>query len=373
MPVKGILRTIMLAIMVLGLISACVPAVVTLLSGGASGRFTAASTKRMVDVPVVEASLSLDTRGTKPGELVLPPLYGPSARREIEAKAEAEFEASKAPSLPSAEPQPGASGYPASSVPPLPAQNQILAFYGKPGATRMGILGEYTKEQIAPLLEGYGRLYDKANGEMGVIPAFYIIFGTCWPEGEIGRLSSKIIEEYIIFAAEKGWLVFLDHQIGRYTVEDSIKSMFPYLKYPNVHLALDPEWRTLKPMKEIGSISAAELNNAQKLMEEYLESENLPGVRMLVVHQFKPKMILNRETVRADFERVTVVHTSDGFGAPPLKRSAYRYNAEATNMPVKGFKLFFETKVIGAGSDKPLMTPDEVMLLKPLPTVIMYQ
>ncbi len=369
MPVKGILRTCLLAATVLGCITACVPAVVNLVSGSSleAAPETASIAKAQREVPVVAANFSTAVEDIRQNALLrssVPTEYDTLKTRETEVPPVALPETVKVPEQPEAQaPSPGKIGM----------ERQILAFYGKPGAKTMGILGEYTKEQIAPLLEGYGKLYDDANGELGVIPAFYIIFGTCWPEGEIGKLSAKVVEEYIAFAAEKGWLVFLDHQIGKYTVEDSIKSMFPYLKYPNVHLALDPEWRTLKPMKEIGSIDAKELNRAQELMNDYLVSENLPGDRMLVVHQFKPKMILNRDIVRSDFKRVTLVHTADGFGAPPLKRLAYKSNAEATNMPVKGFKLFFESKVIGAGWDKPLMTPDEVMLLNPMPMVIMYQ
>ncbi len=256
---------------------------------------------------------------------------------------------------------------------PVLAGNQVLAFYGKPGAPSMGILGEYTKEALAPLLEGYARLYDDVNGPLGVVPAFYLIFGTCWPEGEIGKLRQSVVESYIEFAASRGWLVFLDHQLGKYGVEESVRSMLPFLRYPNVHLAIDPEWRTRKPMQEIGSISGAELNAAQGLVEEYLREQGLPGVRMLVVHQFKPSMIRDAGTVRADFDRVVLVHTADGFGSPALKRNAYAVNARLTNMPVKGFKLFFESKVVGAGWDSPLMLPQDVMALDPAPLVVMYQ
>ena len=142
----------------------------------------------------------------------------------------------------------------------------------------MGILGEYSKEKLAPLLEGYAQLYDAANGTLGVVPAFYIIYGTCWPEGEIGILNRRVVEEYIEFAAERGWIVFLDHQIGKYSVADSVRTMLPFLQYPNVHLAIDPEWRTLKPMREIGSITAAELNEAQQMVDSYLRDNALPEI-----------------------------------------------------------------------------------------------
>jgi hypothetical protein len=168
-------------------------------------------------------------------------------------------------------------------------------------------------------------------------------------------------------------IVFVDHQIGKYTVEEAMDRLLPFLKYPNVHIALDPEWRTTLPMKEIGSISAEELNKAEKMMEDYIEAQGIPGDKMLVVHQFRYSMIQGRERVRADFERVQLIHTADGFGSPSLKRNTYAMNSLASNMPLKGFKLFFKTTVPGAGYDQPLLSPPEVLALEPKPVLIIYQ
>lgn len=256
---------------------------------------------------------------------------------------------------------------------PVLANNQVLAFYGHPFSKRMGILGEYSKEDLARLLKGYAKLYDEANGSLGVVPAFYLIYGTCWPGGEIGYLKDSVVKDYIEYAASQGMIVFVDHQIGRFTVEEAVKRLLPYLKYPNVHIALDPEWRTTAPMQEIGYITAEEVNKAQAMIAEYLDRQGIPGVKMLVVHQFKPSMIQGRDRVRADNERVLLVHTADGFGPPALKKNAYALNALAGNMPLKGFKLFFKTTVPGAGYDNPLLTPPEVLALTPRPVLIIYQ
>ncbi|HAP43885.1 MAG: hypothetical protein A2087_02305 [Spirochaetes bacterium GWD1_61_31] len=253
------------------------------------------------------------------------------------------------------------------------AGNQIVAFYGKPGAAGMGILGRYSQAELAPLLAGWAAQYDALNGALGVVPAFYIIFGTCWPEGEIGYTSRAAIEDYIAFAAERGWLVIVDHQIGRYSVEAAMASLLPFLRFPNVHLALDPEWRTTQPMREIGSISAAEFNQAQALMQAYLVEHQLPGVRLLLVHQFHPRMLTDTAQVVAAQDRVVPVHIADGIGNPDLKRYSYGKNAVFTNLPYKGFKLFFESRIAGARWDIPLMTPAEVLALQPMPLVIMYQ
>lgn len=251
--------------------------------------------------------------------------------------------------------------------------NDVFALYGKPGARTMGILGQYSIEAIGPVMDDFVKRYDEANGQRGIIPSFYIIYGTVWPEGEIGILQDRIVKEYIDYAAERGWYVYLDHQIGKYSVDTAMKKLLPWLKYPNVHLALDPEWRTTKPMQEIGSVTAEELNQAQTMMQDYLIEHKLPGRRMLVVHQFKPKMIMNRPNVRSDFELVQLIHCADGFGSPSLKKSTYALNAEATNIPLKSFKLFLKPQVEGAGWDQPIMSPEEVYALEPRPYLIMYQ
>jgi len=272
--------------------------------------------------------------------------------------------------------EPRAKGAPAPAAGPLLpaiANNQILAFYGKPDSRSMGILGEYSKEDLASLLQGYAKLYDDQNGPDGVVTAFYLIYGTCWPGGEIGYLKDSVVQDYIDFARDRGMLVFVDHQIGKYPVSEAMDKLLPWLKYPNVHIALDPEWRTLAPMQEIGSISAEEVNAAQAEMSEYMNTHGIPGEKMLVVHQFQDRMISGRERVRADYEGVLLVHTADGFGSPALKRASYSYNAKATQIPLKGFKLFFKTTVKGAGYDIPLLEPSEVLALDPEPRLIIYQ
>jgi len=250
--------------------------------------------------------------------------------------------------------------------------NDILAFYGHPRSRNMGILGRYSKEELNEKLISLADEYQKVGGR-NVLRAFYIIFGTVWPGGDIGIIGEALLTEYIEFALENDMLVFIDHQIGKYTPQDSIKRMLPWLRYPNVHLALDPEWRTTKPMEEIGTVTASEINQVQRIMEDYIIENEIPGERLLVIHQFNYRMISNREKVESNFSRVRLVHCADGFGPPNVKRAAYAYNAQAANMPVKAFKLFFDFGIPGAGVDYPILSPKEVLSLNPRPYIIMYQ
>ena len=250
--------------------------------------------------------------------------------------------------------------------------NDILAFYGHPRSRNMGILGRYTKDELKEQLEALAGEYKTAGGR-NVVKAFYLIFGTVWPGGDIGIIQESLLKEWVDFALENDILIFLDHQIGRFAPADGLRRMLPWLKYPNVHLALDPEWRTSKPMQEIGTVSGEELNQLQHIMEDYMIENQIPGERLLVIHQFNHRMISSRENVQSNFSKVRLVHCADGFGPPSMKKSSYAFNARAANIPVKGFKLFYNFNIPGAGFDNPIMTPKEVFELNPRPYVVMYQ
>jgi hypothetical protein len=251
--------------------------------------------------------------------------------------------------------------------------HDVLAYYGHPLSRNMGILGRHSIEELDQMLTVLAAEYEAVSGGRKIQKAFYLIYGTVWPEGQIGIMRDEVLMPYIEYGLRNNILIFIDHQIGRFDPIDSLRMMLPYLRFPNVHLALDPEWRTSRPMQEIGHVTADELNIAQQIIQDYLIDNNLPGERMLVIHQFNSIMIRNRENVRTDFDRVRFIHCMDGIGSPAMKRDTYAFNARATNMPLKGFKLFYNLGIPGAGFDYPLMTPSEVYALNPRPVVIMYQ
>jgi len=250
--------------------------------------------------------------------------------------------------------------------------SDILAFYGHPRSRNMGILGRYTKDELNEKLTALASEYREAGGR-NVFKAFYIIFGTVWPEGKIGIIDESLLREYVEFGLKNDILIFIDHQIGRYTPAEGLTRMLPWLKYPNVHLALDPEWRTTKPMEEIGTVTADEINQVQRIMENYMIENHIAGERLLVIHQFNWRMISSREKVLSNFPKVRLVHCADGFGPPSMKKSSYAYNSQAANIPVKAFKLFYNFNIPGAGFDNPLMAPKDVYELNPRPYIVMYQ
>lgn len=253
-------------------------------------------------------------------------------------------------------------------------KNIVVAYYGNPHSTRMGILGEGPLGEIGPKLKAMSAEYDAANGDDGVISAFHLIYGTVHADADVGILSDDKVLEFIQYGMRNNIIVVLDHQLGKYSVEHSMKRMLPWLQYPNVHLAIDPEWSTTNPGKEIGSIPASDVNLAMKMMQDYLVEHKIKQRKMLMVHQFHYRMITNRETVDPKpFDRVDLIHNADGFGLRTVKLDTYRFIARMDNMPLKGFKLFFPKSWKTEGFDKPLMSPAEVMGLNPRPIFINYQ
>ena len=252
-------------------------------------------------------------------------------------------------------------------------RRDVVAFYGHPFSTGMGILGENSIEDNAERLRDLAAEYDQFNGDRGVVPGFHIIYATATVEADVRILQRAKLMEYIRFAEENDFVIILDHQIGQHDVVSSVETMFEFLEYDSVHLAFDPEWSTDRPNEVIGSVTAEEVNEVQRLMQEYMVENDIEGRKMLLVHQFNWRMIKNRERVRADFERIDLVHNADGFGPPDDKRASWEYNVQATNIPLKGFKLFLPKSWRDGGYDDPLMTPEEVFSLEPRPVVIQYQ
>ncbi len=253
--------------------------------------------------------------------------------------------------------------------------HDIVAYYGNPRSNRMGVLGEQPLPETARLIERRAAEYAELsrNDGRGVLPGFHLVYATVFPDGEFGRLPAAVVTEWIEYALDRDLLVILDHQIGRHSVRRAIEQMLPYLRYPNVHLAIDPEWATDVPGQEVGGVHAEEVNTAQQMIQEYLIEHDLSGRRVLVVHQFHYRMIEDAHLVRSDFERVDVVHNMDGFGPPGLKLHTWNYLLQFDNLPLKGFKLFYPKSWRAGGFDKPLMTPAEVLNLTPRPVFIQYQ
>jgi hypothetical protein len=260
-----------------------------------------------------------------------------------------------------------------------------ITYYGRPGIGLMGIIGDHDAAAIMPLIVAKAAEYDEANGpEVGVQPAVHLVWGmaTVDPQPDnshLGYLSEAEIMPYIKEGLKAGVHVILDSQIANVSPTASISPALPYLKYPNVHLAIDPEFAVVHPGQRvpgnpIGYITAAQVNEVQGAMADYMRAHNIEGKRILMVHQFQDNMIVNKEQLDPTFPEVELTLSVDGFGNPYVK--TWKYNALVdANTPFTSFKLFY-------GWDDPLMTPRQALgedgtehtdFIEITPNMIQYQ
>jgi hypothetical protein len=259
---------------------------------------------------------------------------------------------------------------------PLPGsllpEHRIVAFYGNPKSTRMGILGQLPPEEMLPKLERTATEWAKADPGRPVMPALHLIATVAQGKPGTGqkyrlRHSDQLIEQVLGWAEERGWLVFLDVQIGHSTVPDELPHLVKYLERTYVHLALDPEFAMKLggiPGRRIGTLDATDVNYAVRLLADIVDRKKVPP-KVLVVHRFTQRMLTNHDRITLD-PRVQVVVDMDGFGAPYLKEDAYKFFIVPEPVQFAGFKLFFK-------NDKPMMTPEQVIRLWPVPYYIQYQ
>lgn len=249
---------------------------------------------------------------------------------------------------------------------------RILSYYGFPGEENMGILGEHDMDRLLELLRQQAAEYEAIDDRPYKL-AFEVIASVAQQyEGADGDhlayIGTETLQEYIDFTAANGLLLILDVQFGRRNVQQELEAMAPYLAYPHVHLALDPEFAVGPdevPGTVIGSIDAADIAYAQRELARISAENGLPP-KLLIVHQFTDSSITNREAIQP-VPGVQFVLEVDGFGTPEEKRGTYAWLTRGETFDFHGFKLWYN------GQDDPLMTPQEVLDLLPQPDLIIYQ
>jgi len=250
--------------------------------------------------------------------------------------------------------------------------NRIVAYYGNPLSPILGRLGEGPPDETIARLRQTADYYAEADQSRPVKPALELITPLAQASaGEDGlyraRMSPDVIDQVAGWAADNDLLLILDVQVGRSSVADELPELLPYLKRPNTHLALDPEFAMglgEVPGRTIGSLDAADVNAAIETLAELVESEKLPP-KVLIVHRFLPSMLTDADAIETD-PRVQVVIDMDGFGSPAAKISKYHAFVRDTGAGFGGIKLFYKY-------DPPLLQPEDVVGLNPAPDVVIYQ
>ncbi len=255
----------------------------------------------------------------------------------------------------------------------LPAK-RIIAFYGNPLSRRMGILGEFDPPEMFKKLDVEVAEWNQLDPAHPVQPALHLIAvvaqGAPGRDGKYRlRMDSALIEKVYGWAKQKNALMFVDVQVGQSTLQAELPWLERFLKRPEVHLGIDPEFSMKdgsKPGKRIGRFDAADVNYAAGYLKGLVEKYNLPP-KILVLHRFTKTGIMNSEQIKLD-PKVQVVMHMDGFGAPWLKRDSFYSYVKKEPVEFAGWKQFTKLK-----NDNPPTSKREIFRLWPTVLYIQYQ
>ena len=264
---------------------------------------------------------------------------------------------------------------------PLPGSilpcRRIIAYYGNPLSRRMGVLGEYPRDEMLAKFRAAIAEWNAADPQHPVQPALHLIVSVAQAEpGRAGLyrlwMTDSLVEEVYSWAKSAGAIMFLDLQIGASTLQAEIPRIAHFLQRPDVHLALDPEFAMRDgrvPGQYVGSLDAADINWASEYLAGLVREHGLPP-KLLVIHRFTRPMVTNASAIELRPEVQIVIHM-DGWGAPHLKRSSYHSYIVREPVQFTGFKIFYHNDTRGHG--QPIMTPGDVLRLRPQPLYIQYQ
>lgn len=267
------------------------------------------------------------------------------------------------------------------SVYPLPGAilpfNRIVAYYGNMYSKNMGVLGQYPRKIMLTKLQAEVKSWEQADPKTPVIPALHYICVTAQADaGRNGlhnlRMPFSQIDSVLSMAKSINALVFLDIQVGFSTVQTELPLLEKYLRMPNVHFGIDPEFSMKAgsvPGKRIGTFDAEDINYVTAYLSDLVRKYNLPP-KIFVVHRFTKRMVTNYQDIQLHKE-VQLVMDMDGWGGPESKKKTYQYFIAQEPVQFTGFKLFYKNDLRNAPHR--MLTPAEVLSLKPVPVYIQYQ
>jgi len=253
---------------------------------------------------------------------------------------------------------------------------RIVAYYGNLYSKQMGILGALPKGEMLEKLKGEVEVWKQADTLLDVIPALHYIAVTA--QGSPGkggkyrlRMPFSQIDSVLSMAQQINAIVFLDIQVGLSTLQAEIPELEKYLKLPNVHLGIDPEFSMKtgkKPGSVIGEFNADDINYAADYLTKLVKENNLPP-KVLIVHRFTQGMVKQYKQIKTRPE-VQMVMDMDGWGFPAKKINTYKQFIYREPVEFTGFKLFYKTDI---KNNARMLTPKELLQLKPQPVYIQYQ
>jgi hypothetical protein len=270
---------------------------------------------------------------------------------------------------------------------PILAKNTLFTIYGRAFgvAPVLGRLGQYKSfEDLEKEMDPWVENIKAKNGDKGVIAGIHLIYAMavpCTPGDDcllyLEGIEKNIVGKYIEPAAARGWMVVLDTQIGRSDPVQQVQRIIDkgYLKYENVAVGIDPEFRSYpgrqRPGIPIGTVQAWQINKVQRMLDDYVREQKLRRNKILIVHQFGdanvndgvPFMIENKKDLQT-FEHVELVIDADGLGEQAVKVVKYNKMTDSQVYPFlkyRGIKIFLPNPWEKYGHyDKPPLNVDQI-------------
>ena len=255
--------------------------------------------------------------------------------------------------------------------------SRIIAYYGNLYSTKMGVLGEYPEAIMLQKLDTEVKKWNVADPTTPVIPALHYIVvvaqGSAGADGKYrARMPDTEIDKVLAIAAKINAIVFLDIQLGFSTVETEVPLLEKYLKLPNVHLGIDPEFSmkgTIRPGKVVGVLDAVDINFASNYLANIVKENNLTP-KILIIHRYTQKMVTNYKQIKT-IPEVQIIMNMDGWGEQARKLNTYQQFIYKEPVQFTGFKLFYKNDIWVKGTT--MMTPTSLLKLNPRPLYIQYQ
>ncbi|MBI2410097.1 hypothetical protein HYV30_03610 [Candidatus Kaiserbacteria bacterium] len=254
---------------------------------------------------------------------------------------------------------------------------RIVAYYGNFYSRGMGVLGEYPTDQMLSMLASTSAMWAAADPTTPVVPAIHYIAvvaqASAGREGKyVLRMPDDQIDHALELAEKVNGVVFLDVQVGKSTLQYELPMLEKYLKMPQVHLGIDPEFSMKfgdRPGTVIGTFDAADINFAAEYLAKLVQENKLPP-KVLVIHRFTSDMVTNYKKIRP-LPEVQIVMDMDGFGSKEKKKNTYARVIVPEPVQFTGIKLFYKNDSRPPANG--LLTPQEVFALNPIPIYIQYQ
>lgn len=297
--------------------------------------------------------------------------------------------------------------------------SRIILYYGVVGAPTAGVIGYYggNEDGLLNQLRGQAQAYAQLDPSHPVVMGLDVVDPLADAQPQQGfyidRMDPSILQHYVDLTRDNHMLLFFDMQIGYSTMQRELTYLMPYLQYPWVHLAIDPEWDHAHGgqgegcpgfqdnIDATGRMYADEINYVISQLSALVVTQHLPP-KTLILHQYQygedpnnQGYVCNNRKPSEGWQNiqpmpgVNLVINCDGvgsslYGGLSLKYEVYgifdhdqQIGLAAHHIYIyTGIKLYYAYPDLGLAPnfyDDPQMTPQEVLGLDPPPLLVMYQ